>query len=59
MENRRTLTATKGYIYTDGTNFGYVIELEVGVDFTKWHQITEQEYAEILKAREIENEEEI
>jgi hypothetical protein len=47
-----TLYADEGMILTDGEHFGTIIHLEVGADASKYHEITREEYEEILKERE-------
>jgi hypothetical protein len=48
MKTRTTLYAEEGMILTDGDNFGRIVHLAVGADASKWHEITEEEYEEIL-----------
>ena len=53
---RIKLTANDGYILTNGEVYGKEIYLGVNDSADNWHEITEKEYAEILKAEEtIEN----
>ena len=53
---RIKLTATDGYVLTNGEVYGKEIYLGVNDKADNWHEITEEEYAEILKVEEtIEN----
>lgn len=47
-----TLIARKGYIYTDGITYGHTITLGTCDSSENWHEITEEEYQEILKEQE-------
>lgn len=47
-DNRITLTADEGYIYTDGEVYGTVIYLADGVSADNFKQITTEEYNEIM-----------
>lgn len=49
---RIKLTATDGYVLTNGEVYGKEIYLGVNDKADNWHEITEEEYAEILKAEE-------
>ena len=49
MKPRITLYAEDGMILTDGTHFGTVIHLEIGADASAWHEITKEEYEELLE----------
>ncbi len=49
------IRAGKGKILTDGENYGKTISLAAGVSVDKYHEITEEEYNEILKKQESEN----
>ena len=48
----KKLTATDGYILTNGDVYGKEIYLGCNDSPENWHEITEEEYAEILKAEE-------
>ena len=48
----RKLTATEGYVLTNGEAYGKEIYLGCNDKPENWHEITEEEYAEILKAAE-------
>ena len=48
----RKLTATDGYVLTNGKVYSKEIYLGVNDKADNWHEITEEEYAEILKAEE-------
>ena len=47
---RIKLTANDGYILTNGEVYGKEIYLGVNDSPNNWHEITEEEYAEVLKA---------
>lgn len=49
---RIKLTASDGMILTDGTNYGKEIYLADTQNPDNWYEITEEEYAEVLKAEE-------
>lgn len=51
---RIMLKARDGYIFTNGESYGRVIYLAIGDTGANWHEITEEEYNEIL-AKEAEN----
>lgn len=42
------LTASDGMVLTDGESFGKEVFLAVGADQSKWNEITQAEYDEIL-----------
>jgi hypothetical protein len=48
----RKLTATEGYVLTDGETYSKEIYLGVNDKPDNWHEITEEEYAEVLKEQE-------
>jgi hypothetical protein len=50
----KKLTATEGYVLTNGEAYGKEIYLGVNDSPDNWHEITEEEYAEVLKAEESE-----
>ena len=50
------LTARKGHIYTDGITYGHTITLGTCDCAENWHEITEEEYQEILKEQELRSE---
>ena len=52
MKARTTIYAEEGMILTDGENFGRIVHLAVGADASAWHEITNEEYKAILKAKE-------
>lgn len=49
---RIKLTATDGYVLTNGEVYGKEIYLGCNDSPDNWHEITEEEYDEILKAEE-------
>lgn len=49
---RLKLTAAEGMVLTDGRNYGKEIYLGSNDSPENWHEITDEEYAEILKAEE-------
>lgn len=49
---RIKLTASAGYVLTNGTEYTLERFLFEGEDPKNWDEITEEEYAEILKAQE-------
>jgi hypothetical protein len=52
MKARTTLYADEGMILTDGEHFGKIVHLEIGADASKWYEITEARYEELMKAEE-------
>lgn len=52
----KTIIARDGYIFTDGETYGTQIRLAEGVNETDYHEITEAEYEEIMRAKELESE---
>ena len=48
----RKLTANDGYVLTNGEVYGKEIYLGCNDSPDNWHEITEEEYAEVLKAEE-------
>lgn len=48
----RKLTATDGYVLTNDSVYGKEIYLGCNDSPDNWHEITDEEYAEILKAEE-------
>lgn len=45
---RIKLTASEGMVLTDGENYGKEVFLAEDADQTKWYEITQAEYEEIL-----------
>lgn len=56
MKQRIVLYASEGMVLTDGEHYGKVTFLAEGVTADKYHEITEEEYQEILKSQELESE---
>ena len=54
MKIRNTLYAEEGMMLTDGTNYGSIVNLEIGVPVDKYYEITMTEYEEIVRAKEAE-----
>lgn len=54
----RKLTATDGFVLTDGDVYGKEIYLGKNDKAENWHEITDAEYAEILAKQEAEMKEE-
>ena len=52
MKQRITLYAEDGMVLTDGIHYGTIIHLAAGADASMYHEITEAEYQEVLKAQE-------
>ncbi len=55
----RKITANDGYVLTNGEIYSKEIYLGVNDSPDNWHEITEEEYAEILKEKEYEVPEEV
>ena len=55
MKERKVLYAEEGKILTDGKTYGKVIFLADGVKAESFHEITDEEYQEILN-KELEKE---
>ena len=53
----RKLTASEGRVLTNGEAYGKEIYLGVNDSAENWHEITDAEYAEIVKATAAEREE--
>ena len=52
----RKLTASKGYVLTNGDVYGKEVYLGVNDSAENWHEITDAEYADIVKKLEQEME---
>ena len=52
MKARTTLSAEEGMMLTDGEHFGKIVHLEMGADASAWHEITSEEYEEILSRKQ-------
>ena len=50
---RKTLIAKDGYVLTNGEAFGKIVDLADGDSGEKWHEITETEYQEITKEKNL------
>ena len=46
------LTASEGYVLTDGENYGRIVYLASGDEGEKWYEITEAEYEAKMAERE-------
>lgn len=55
MKERKVLYAEEGRVLTDGETYGKVIFLADGVKAESFHEITDEEYQEILN-KELEKE---
>ena len=56
MRMRKTIYADEGKILTNGEIYGKQIHLAEGVSETDFHEITEAEYEDIMRAKELESE---
>ena len=45
---RIKLTASEGMVLTDGENYGKEVFLAEGADSSKWYEITEAQYDEVM-----------
>ena len=52
MKTRMILYADEGKVLTDGEVYGKTVYLAEGRELSEFHEITEAEYNEILKAQE-------
>lgn len=52
MKIRNVIYADEGKVLTDGKTYGKQIYLAEGVEPNTFHEITDAEYAQILKAEE-------
>lgn len=52
---RKRLIASEGHILAKGDLYGKIVDLPVGDDGDGWREITEEEYAEILRKETEEN----
>ncbi len=52
MQIRNVLTADEGYILTDGHIYGKIVFLAEGRRADEFHEITDEEYREIMKKNE-------
>ena len=48
----RKLTASKGYVLTNGEVYGKEVYLGVNDSAENWHEITDAEYAEVMEKLE-------
>lgn len=49
---RKTLIARDGFIYTNGEVYAKIIDLAENANESDYHEITEEEYQEILRKQE-------
>ena len=49
MKIIKTIYAEDGMVLTDGEHFCRIVHLAENVDTSAWHEITREEYEEILK----------
>lgn len=54
----RKLTASDGYLLTNGDVYGKEVYLGVNDSAENWHEITDAEYAEVMEKLEQQTEEE-
>lgn len=54
MKQRTTLYAEDGMVLTDGENYGRIVHLSVDADASRWYEITEAEYEQIIAETESE-----
>lgn len=54
----RKLTASEGYVLTNGDVYGKEVYLGVNDSAENWHEITDVEYAEVMEKLEQQTEEE-
>ena len=52
--NVRKLTASDGYVLTNGEAYGKEIYLGIYDSAENWHEITDAEYEDIMAAQELE-----
>lgn len=52
MKERRVLYAEQGRVLTDGQTYGKVIFLANGVQAESFHEITDEEYENIMKLQD-------
>ena len=52
MKSRTCLYANEGKILTDGEIYGRIIYLAIDANADAFYEISDEEYAEILKAQE-------
>ena len=50
---RKTLNAPEGYMYTDGETYGSQIHLAIGVNSSKFHLISREEYEKITASTDL------
>ena len=49
---RKVITATNGIVFTDGTNYAKKLFLSEDADASKWYEITQEQYDEIMAEQE-------
>lgn len=55
IETRIVLKADEGKVLTDGVAYGTIIMLAEGRSADEFHEITEEEYEEVMKLADAEN----
>lgn len=52
MKQRITIYAEEGMVLTDGEHYGTIIHLADSEDSSKYHEISKEEYEQIMKEQE-------
>ena len=55
MKIRQTIYADEGKVLTNGEIYGNIIHLADGANVEDYHEITDEEYSEIMRAQEESN----
>ena len=48
MKTRTTLYADKGFVLTNGKEYGRIIHLAIGADVSAYYEISDEEYGAIM-----------